>query len=82
MNSGDVAVANCIVTKGDLPIKIKWTLNGKAIQKIHGVSLSNTKRSSQINIESVYFEHAGNYTCIANNSAGYDTYSTILNVNG
>lgn len=37
---------------------------------------------SQINIESVDFEHAEEYTCIANNSAEFSFYSVVLNVNG
>lgn len=81
-NSGDVIMANCLVLKGDLPIEIFWTLNEKPIEEIHGVSVTNMKRSSQISIESVYSEHAGEYTCSANNTAGFSSYSAVLNVNG
>lgn len=82
VNSGDVIMTNCLVMKGDLPIKFLWNLNGKPVEEVHGVSVTNLKRSSQLSIESVSSEHAGEYTCIANNSAGYSSYTAVLNVNG
>lgn len=82
VNTGDVVMALCTVPKGDLPIEISWSINGKLVKKMDGISLSQTKRSSQISIDSVYFEHAGEYTCTAKNSIGSSSYSAILNVNG
>lgn len=82
VNSGDVAMASCLVTKGDFPLKIIWTLNGKSIHDMNGISLMNSKRASQLSIDSVYFDHAGEYTCWAKNAAGTSSYSAILNVNG
>lgn len=61
---------------------ILWAFNDNPIRENQGLSLLNSKRSSQINIENVNFEHVGSYTCIANNSAGFVTYSAELNVNG
>lgn len=82
VNSGDVAIATCTVIKGDFPMDITWTLNDKSVKDVHGVSVIHTKRSSQVSIDSVVFEHTGEYTCAAKNAAGYSTYSAVLNVNG
>lgn len=83
VNSGDMALINCAVTKGDFPITISWTLENKTIDNINGISITNTnKRISQLTIESVNAEHAGLYTCHAQNAAGTAVYSANLLVNG
>lgn len=82
INAGEVTMLNCFVMKGDFPLRIHWTLNGKPLDHFIGISFSNNKRSSQLNIESVSSEHAGEYTCHASNSAGNSSYSAMLNVNG
>lgn len=82
VNAGEVAMANCLVAKGDLPIEIMWTLNSQSVAFINGITLNNLKRSSQITIDSVHFEHAGEYTCRAKNSVGATVYSVTLHVNG
>lgn len=83
INSGDMVIVNCAVTKGDLPLKISWLLNGKPVGDVMGVSVDSTrKRVSQLNIDSVSAEHAGQYSCLAKNRAGSTTFSATLNVNG
>lgn len=73
----------CFVTKGDLPIKIFWTLNNRSINDMDGISVMNTnKRASQLTIESVEAHHRGEYKCIAENKAGVSEFATFLNVNG
>lgn len=75
-------MTNCFAMKGDLPIEFSWTLNGKSVANIHGVIVTNLKRSSQINIESVDFKHSGEYICYAKNSAGTSSHISFFNVNG
>lgn len=71
------------MAKGDLPINITWTLNGRKIYDNDGIDTGNTKsRSSQLIIDSVESHHLGEYTCIAQNVIGSAKYSTYLNVNG
>lgn len=73
----------CTVNKGDLPIQITWTHNSRPIGPNEGITTTRTsKRISQLSIESVQADHAGEYTCSATNSAGTTTHSAILNVNG
>lgn len=83
VNSGYVASVTCIVSKGDYPVDFAWFLNNRTVKDIAGISIVRTnKRISQLNIESVDAEHAGEYTCLAKNSAGSVKYSTSLLVNG
>lgn len=79
----DMVSASCTVNKGDLPIKITWVRNNQPIYSNDGVSISRTnQRISIVSIESVRDRHSGNYTCIAENSAGSVNYTTSLWVNG
>lgn len=77
-----MTVVTCAVTKGDLPLKIVWTLNNQTIRDIAGVTVESKKRVSQLSIDSVHAEHAGEYVCTATNRAGSSSYSAVLNVNG
>lgn len=83
MNSDDTASVTCIIQKGDLPMNISWTFNGKPVQRLNGISTYQTsKKTSQLTIDSVNAEHAGEFTCIAQNEAGTQSFSSTLNVNG
>lgn len=83
MNSGDATSLTCSVTKGDFPIDFTWTLNGRRIGDDDNISILRTnKRISQLSIDYVQAEHAGEYTCIAHNKAGNASHSASLQVNG
>jgi hypothetical protein len=83
IHSGDVVSLTCSVNKGDLPLKISWEFNDKLVQNEFGVVVSRVnKRLSTLSIEFVQAHNAGEYKCVANNSAGFTTYSTQLNVKG
>jgi hypothetical protein len=83
VNSGDMAIVNCAVIKGDLPVKIFWKLNGRSVDNVEGVNIMQTKkRVSQLTIDDVQAHHAGEYTCIASNKAGNTSFSSYLRVNG
>lgn len=77
-----MAIVSCAVTKGDLPLEISWLLNGRHLSGITAITVDNSKkRVSQLSIDSVSTEHAGEYTCVARNSAGTIHFSAVLNVN-
>lgn len=83
VNSGDLASVMCSVHKGDLPINITWLHNNKSLEYDFGISIvKNGKKVTSLTIDSVGEEHAGLYTCTAENDAGSDSYSTTLNING
>lgn len=82
-NVGEYLQVACTINLGDLPITITWTFNGQLISQRHtGFTMSNSKRSSLLIIESVEAKHAGSYTCVGENRAGRSTYSSDLIVYG
>ncbi|XP_044270333.1 Down syndrome cell adhesion molecule-like protein Dscam2 isoform X47 [Tribolium madens] len=82
VNSEDMSSLTCTVNKGDFPITISWSLNNRSVETIQGITVMRTnKRISQLSIDSVQAEHAGEYTCIAKNSAGITHQSAVLHVN-
>ena len=84
MNTEDIAAVQCMVLKGDLPIKISWELNGNLINTFEsGINMAMTSsRISQLTIESVRASHRGIFKCIAKNSAGFAEHQSELRVNG
>ncbi|XP_066244772.1 cell adhesion molecule Dscam1 isoform X36 [Euwallacea similis] len=82
INSGDYVSAQCSVHKGDLPINISWLHNNISIGYIVGMQVTKVgKKSSSITVDSVSEEHAGTYTCLAENQAGKTEFTTTLRVN-
>lgn len=74
---------SCAVTKGDLPMEIKWLFNGYHLLSGDGVLItSGSQRISMLSIESVQPRHAGNYSCIAKNTAGHAQHDAELRVMG
>lgn len=83
VNSGDLASLTCSVFKGDLPVNITWYHNNQNVHYSDGILVSNAgKKISTLSIDSVQAEHAGTYTCVAENRAGKFSYSAELLVNG
>ena len=73
----------CVVSKGDMPITITWSLKGQELNS--GPSITTTMvgtRTSMLIISSVDYTHIGEYTCRATNPAGSVTHAAVLNVNG
>lgn len=82
VNSGEFASVSCSVHKGDLPIEIVWYHNNESVIERNGLAIMKNKKVSTLSIDSVSFESAGEYTCVARNRAGYTSHSAVLNVNG
>ncbi|XP_063893548.1 cell adhesion molecule Dscam1 isoform X17 [Helicoverpa armigera] len=76
---GDYFALQCIVTHGDQPVLIDWTVNNQSAKSIPGVRVSNAdRRSSVLTIESVDATHAGLFNCTASNAAGIVSHTTDL----
>ena len=84
MNAGDMASVQCAVTKGDLPLEVAWTFDGRPIgsEQRDIIIIDSGNRHKQLTIEAVSARHAGEYTCVASNPAGSVSRSAILDVNG
>jgi len=69
LNSGDMASLQCMITKGDTPVKISWEFHGAdATRRTQtGVKTMNMgDKISWLTIESVTSEHSGFYTVSKN----------------
>jgi hypothetical protein len=83
VNEGDGVSVQCTVSKGDYPLNITWTLNGKPVAQDEGIGINRvSKRVSTLSIDNVQRNHVGNYSCLASNSAATDAFVTSLVING
>ena len=83
VNSGDTVSVSCTVGKGDLPIKFSWFFQLKPITDDDSVIISKiSKRGTALTLDPVTDKHVGVYTCLAQNSAGTNNFSSVLRVNG
>lgn len=83
-NTGESIGVQCMATKGDLPIDIRWTINQSPIvsgENSYTIIKLNS-RTSTLNINFLDAMHRGNYKCIASNIAGSIEHISELNVNG
>lgn len=68
---GDLAQANCVLRKGDLPVMFQWIFNDQPLVVSDSVQILNIGgRTSLLTISPIHGYHQGNFTCIATNSAG------------
>lgn len=83
INFDEMATLTCSVTKGDFPIDIIWTFNGKPIRSSDGINIAKiSKRMSSLSIEAAQDYHSGEYKCIARNKAGEASHTAALKING
>lgn len=66
-----------------MPIKFSWLLNGRNVEDVVGINMGSFgQKTSFLGIDALSEEHAGNYTCIAENRVGFASYSAVLIVKG
>lgn len=84
LNVGESTAVNCMITKGDLPLNITWTLNdNKLMNGKDGITITRiSARLSALTIESIGGEHRGIFRCIVTNAAGSTELESELNANG
>ncbi|KAM9034530.1 cell adhesion molecule DSCAML1 [Sarcophilus harrisii] len=66
---GQLLYIPCVVSSGDMPIRITWRKDGQVIISGSGVTIESKEFMSSLQISSVSLNHNGNYTCIASNDA-------------
>ena len=83
LDEGEFAQLICIVSKGDEPLTITWSMKGDEVSSEPGLSTTSLgTRTSMLTIASVGYRHSGLYTCKATNKAGSATQTAELKVNG
>ncbi|XP_050520767.1 cell adhesion molecule Dscam2 isoform X18 [Daktulosphaira vitifoliae] len=81
-SAGNSVQVACTVTEGDKPLRISWNFYGEELSSDMGVSTMAVGDSmNALFISSVAPSNRGNYTCVAKNLAGYDSYTSQLFVN-
>lgn len=82
--AGEPVQLTCLVTKGDKPLRISWYLQSKELTVSQtGIVTNNLgDRANSLSISSAGIPNRGNYTCVAQNAVGMDSYSAYLEVNG
>lgn len=82
-NAGNPVQVGCTVMEGDKPLRISWSFYGEELSSNMGVSTMPVGDSMNVLIiPSVVPSNRGNYTCVAKNSAGNDSFTSQLLVNG
>ncbi|KAK8785221.1 hypothetical protein V5799_008404 [Amblyomma americanum] len=83
---GEEVIVVCAIKKGSSTgesYSISWRKDGRPVLQSERVSTSaHSKGSSTLVIASLRPEDVGNYTCVARNSVGADTFTAPLVVNG
>ncbi|XP_025414611.1 Down syndrome cell adhesion molecule-like protein Dscam2 isoform X25 [Sipha flava] len=81
-NAGNTVQIACTVTEGDKPLRISWNFYGEELSSNMGVSTMAVGDSMNVLfISSVAPSNRGNYTCVAKNVAGIDSFTAQLLVN-
>lgn len=83
INAGESVQLSCSVAKGDKPMSITWNFYGEELSSHMGVTTQMFGDTTNfLSIPSVSPSNRGNYTCVAKNSAGFDSFTSQLMVNG
>ena len=83
-SAGKKITASCSAFEGSQPIIYKLYHNGKELSSSEDVFVQYIPSLSMlsISIQNAMPQHNGNYTCVAKNEYGVDSFSTILNIQG
>ncbi|KAH6921914.1 hypothetical protein HPB50_006459 [Hyalomma asiaticum] len=84
LSLGDTAVVTCAVKRGSKsPHTLSWLIDARGLSEDHRVSASRqSDMLSTLTIRDVGPDDVGNYSCVARNARGEDTFTAPLAVSG
>ncbi|XP_053206048.1 cell adhesion molecule DSCAML1-like isoform X1 [Panonychus citri] len=81
-----ILVINCIVSSGDVPITFEWLKDGQSIQAENNnnvdIDVRNHEMYSILEMKNLKSKHIGNYTCVASNRFGTESFTSSLLMKG
>lgn len=81
--AGEAGQVTCLVSAGDLPLEIFWTVPSPKNRAWLGISVTKVGgKASTLLIDSATHTHRGDYTCTAKNRAGVTQFTTSLEIHG
>jgi hypothetical protein len=75
---GTTAKLNCMISKGTGPFTIRWTRDGKNINKHPNMKV----KGSKLDIENVKMSDTANYTCYISNSISNASITFNIHIYG
>jgi hypothetical protein len=84
LREGMRAVISCHILEGDLPVTFRWDRNGQPLNE-HSLGASTRRLdeySMSLIIEHITSSHSGDYTCVAQNVTGSESFAVPTMVNG
>lgn len=77
---GNNVRTTCFLAEGDTPVTFSWLRNGVDASLTKNVNIQSHTDYSVLTVNPVDASSAGNFTCIAKNRAGFDSYTAYLDV--
>lgn len=75
-------VIHCTIKKGTGPFKIDWMKDGIFVASNDNIRISGDEEISNLIIKSTEEADTGNYTCVAKNAFGSDSFTSQLVIEG
>ena len=73
---------HCNIKEGTPPFRIEWSKDGQAIRSSEHVRIMGEEEDSVLSIKSTKESDTGNYTCLAKNAFGSDSFTSQLAIQG
>lgn len=68
----------CSIDSGSPPFQFEWLKNGSPITTDDRIDIGMSKGASFLTIIQLKREDVGNFTCVARNSGGFDSFTAPL----
>lgn len=75
-------IFTCSISSGSQPITFLWNFNSKPLVQTNDFKIESSDQFSFLKLNKLKRAHAGNYSCVAKNSDGFDSVSVYMIVKG